>query len=85
MAAQGYKLVELCSPKGYATLGFGSLVNMKTADIKSIINDAGLTCPSCHFGSGELTDDLDGRIEWSQQMGLTQMICSTFWLPKELH
>ena len=55
---------------------------MKTADIKSVINDAGLTCPSCHFGSGELTDDLDGRIEWSQQMGLTQMICSTFWLPK---
>jgi hypothetical protein len=29
-----------------------------------------------------LFDDLDGRIEWSQQMGLTQMICSTFWLPK---
>ena len=82
MADESYKLIEMCSPKGYATLGFGSLVNMKTADIRSIINDAGLTCPSCHFGSGELTDDLDGRIEWSQQMGLTQMICSTFWLPK---
>lgn len=82
MANQGYKLIEMCSPKGYATLGFGSLASMKTADLKSMINDAGLSCPSCHFGSGELFDDLDGRIEWSQQMELTQMICSTFWLPK---
>jgi sugar phosphate isomerase/epimerase len=82
IADQGYQLVEMCSPKGYATIGFGPLVNMKTADMRSIITDAGLSCPSCHFGFGELTDDLDGRIEWSQQLGLTQMICSTFWLPK---
>jgi len=82
MAAQGYQLVEMCSPKGYVDSGFGPLVDMKTADMRSIINDAGLTCPSCHFGFGELTDDLDGRIEWAQQLGLTQMICSTFWLPK---
>lgn len=82
MAGLGYQLVEMCSPKGYATIGFGPLVNMKTTDMRSIINDAGLSCPSCHFGFGELTDDLDGRIEWAQQIGLTQMICSTFWLPK---
>src|SRR5438045_649841 len=82
IAAQGYKLVEMCSPKGYATIGFGPLVNMKTTDMRTIITDAGLNCPSCHFGFGELTDDLDSRIEWAQQLGLTQMICSTFWLPK---
>jgi sugar phosphate isomerase/epimerase len=82
MAAQGYKLVEMCSPKGYATIGFGPLVNMKTADMRSIITDAGLSCPSCHFGFGELTDNLDDRIEFAQQLGMTQMICSTFWLPK---
>jgi sugar phosphate isomerase/epimerase len=82
VAGQGYQLVEMCSPKGYVDSGFGPLVDMKTSDMRSIINDAGLTCPSCHFGFGELTDDLDGRIEWAQQMGLTQMICSTFWLPK---
>ena len=82
VAGQGYQLVEMCSPKGYATLGFGPLVNMKAADMRKIINDAGLSCPSCHFGSGELFDDLDSRIEWSKELGLTQMICSTFWLPK---
>jgi len=82
MSAQGYKLIEMCSPKGYATIGFGAFVDMKPADMRKIINDAGLTCPSCHFGSAELFDDVDGRIEWAQQLGLTQMICSTFWLPK---
>jgi sugar phosphate isomerase/epimerase len=82
MAGQGYQLIEMCSPKGYAEIGFGSLVNMKASDMRSIINDAGLNCPSCHFGFGELTDDLDSRIEWSKELGLTQMICSTFWLSK---
>ena len=82
MAGQGYKLVEMCSPKGYVDSGFGPLVDMKTADMRSIINDAGLICPSSHFGFGELTDDLDGRIEWAHDLGLTQMICSTFWMPK---
>src|SRR5215831_6914845 len=81
MSAQGYQLVEMCSPKGYVDSGFGSLVDMKPTEMKRIINDAGLHCPSCHFGFGELTNDLDGRIEWARQLGLTQMICSTFWLP----
>lgn len=81
MAGFGYKIVEMCSPAGYANSGFGFLANMSAADIKSIITDAGLTCPSCHFGFGELTDKLDDRIEFAQQLGLIQMICSTFWLP----
>lgn len=85
VSAQGYQLVEMCSPKGYKDIGFGPLVNMKTSDMRSIINDAGLTCPSCHFGFGELTtDQLDDRIEFANKLGMTQMICSTFWLPKEV-
>jgi sugar phosphate isomerase/epimerase len=83
MSEMGYKLIELCSPKGYAQIGFGFLSNMKTADIKKTINDAGLECPSCHFGFGEFTDDnIDDRIQFAHDLGLTQMICSTFWLPK---
>lgn len=82
MASQGYQLIEMCSPKGYATSGFGAFVDMKATDIRSVITDAGLSCPSCHFGFGELTDNLDDRIEFAKQLGLTQMICSTFWLPK---
>lgn len=83
MAGLGYKQTEMCSPKGYESIGYGPLVKIQPAEMKKMINDAGLTCISCHFGAGELTTDkLDERIEWAQQLGLTQMICSTFWLPK---
>jgi sugar phosphate isomerase/epimerase len=82
MAGEGYQLVEMCSPQGYADSGFGALVNIKPSELRSMITDAGLSCPSCHFGFPELTDKLDDRIEFAQQLGLSQMICSTFWLPK---
>jgi sugar phosphate isomerase/epimerase len=83
MADMGYKVVEMCSPKGYAQIGYGPLVSMKTADMRSIINDAGLACPSCHFTFGEFADDKLGEsIEFAQQLGLSEIICSTFWLPK---
>lgn len=83
MADQGYKLIEMCSPKGYEQIGFGAFTKMKTTDIRKTIEDAGLTCPSCHFGFAEFNDEnIDDRIQFAKDLGLTQMICSTFWLPK---
>ena len=82
VAKQGYKLVEMCSPKGYVNAGFGALVNMDPGEMKKIINDAGLQCPTCHFGLTELTDNLDDRIEFAKGLGLSAMICSSFGLPK---
>jgi sugar phosphate isomerase/epimerase len=83
IAGMGYQLTEMCSPKGYEMIGFGPLVKIKAKDMRSIITDAGLSCPSCHFGFGEFADDkLDDRIEFAKELGLSQMICSTFWLPK---
>lgn len=83
MADQGYKLLEMCSPKGYINAGFRPLASMKTSDMRSIINDQGLSCPSCHFGMSELNEHLDDRIEFAQQLGLTEMICSSFGLPEK--
>ncbi|HEY4110235.1 sugar phosphate isomerase/epimerase family protein [Puia sp.] len=83
MAGFGYRLTELCSPVGYETIGFGFLKGKTGQEIKSIINDAGLECPSCHYGFGELAPDkIDKSIEFAHALGLSQMICSTFWLPK---
>jgi len=81
MAGFGYELVEMCAPKDYASIGFGAFVGMKPAELKNMINDSGLSCPSCHFGWGGLKDALDDRIEFARELGLSQMICSTFWLP----
>lgn len=82
MAGMGYKLIELCSPPAYKDSGFGFLLSMPTADIKRTIEDAGLHCPSCHFGFSELTDHLDDRIAFARAMGMTQMVCSSFGIPK---
>jgi len=41
MAGHGYKLVEMCSPQGYATIGFGPLASIKPSDMRKIITDSG--------------------------------------------
>jgi len=81
MAGLGYQTVEMCSPPGYVSTGFAPLVNMKAAEMRRIIDDAGLTCPSCHFTFGELKEKLDDRIEFAKQLGMSLMVCSSFWLP----
>ena len=84
MAGMGYQQLEMCYPEGYKNSGFGPLAAMKTSDIKAAISDAGLACPSSHFGHADLLDDtkLGKSIQFAHEMGLTQMICSTFGLPK---
>lgn len=83
MAALGYSTTEMCYPVDYAAIGYGFMKDMKPAEIKGVIEDAGLKCYSSHFGMGGLAPDkIDASIEWAKAMGLTQMICSTFWLPK---
>jgi len=82
MAGLGYQYIEMCSPQGYKDIGFGEFAKMSTADVRKTIADAGLGCISCHFGFGELAEDkIDQTISFAHDMGLTQMICSTFWLP----
>ena len=83
MADLGYKQIEMCSPKGYEQSGFGAFTKMKTAYIRKTIEDAGIKCPSCHFGAAEFNDEnIDDRIQFAKDMGMTQMICSSFGLPK---
>ncbi|HMJ62168.1 MAG TPA: sugar phosphate isomerase/epimerase [Bryobacteraceae bacterium] len=81
LAGAGFQTVELCSPVGYADTGFAGLANYKPADIRKILNDAGLTCESSHFSMQELRDDLAGRIVWAKELGLTQMFVPTLTGP----
>jgi sugar phosphate isomerase/epimerase len=81
MAGLGYKEVEFCSPLGYSGTPFEKFNGMKGSELRRIITDAGLKCESSHYGMGELRDHLDNRIEWSLEMGITQIIASSFWLP----
>jgi len=83
MAGQGYQSVEMCSPPGYESSGFGPLMKMKAAEMRKIVEDAGLILQSTHYGMGELREKLSERIDFALESGQKQMICSSFWLPKE--
>lgn len=81
MADLGYSEVEMCSPLGYTGTPFEKFNNLSGTELRKMIEDTGLKCTSSHYGMGELRDHLDNRIEWAQQMGMKQMICSSLWLP----
>jgi sugar phosphate isomerase/epimerase len=83
IAAGGYRMIEMCSPPGYVKAGFGSLVNLKAAEIRRMIHGAGLGCESCHFQFRELKENLDDRIAYARELGLKQMILATFALPRD--
>jgi sugar phosphate isomerase/epimerase len=82
LAADGFKTIEMCSPPGYVKYGFGPLASMKPSEMRKKIHAAGLNCQSCHFGFQELKDSLDARIVFARELGLKQMIVSTFSLPE---
>jgi len=82
MADLGYQSVEMCSPPGYESSGFGPLMKIKASGMKKIVNDAGLVLESTHYGFGELRENLSERIDFALESGQKQMICSSFWLPK---
>lgn len=83
MAGLGYETVEMCSPPGYESSGFGPLMKIKAPEMKRIVEDAGLILESTHYGMGELRNNLSERIDFALESGQKQMICSSFWLPKD--
>jgi sugar phosphate isomerase/epimerase len=83
VAAMGYQNIEMCSPPDYKDLGFGPLAGMPAAEMREKIRAAGLACESCHYPFAGLKPHLDERLAFAKELGLKQMIISTFWLPKE--
>lgn len=81
MATLGYSQVEMCSPLGYMGAGFAQLHKKSGIELRKMVDDAGLKCVSSHFSFGELKSNLEDRIEWSKQMGISQMILASFGLP----
>jgi sugar phosphate isomerase/epimerase len=80
IAAIGYKNIEMCSPPGYEKSGYGPLVGMKASEMREKIGAAGLKCESCHYQFREMKENLDERIAFAKELGLKQMILSTFGL-----
>ncbi len=74
LAGAGFQTIELCSPVGYADMGFAGLAKYTGTELKRILADAGVTCVSSHFGITELRENQERSIAWAKDVGLTQMI-----------
>jgi sugar phosphate isomerase/epimerase len=83
MATLGYQSVEMCSPPGYESSGFGPLMKLTAKEMKQIINDAGLQFQSTHYGFGEFRNNLAERIDFANESGQKQMILSSFGLRQD--
>jgi sugar phosphate isomerase/epimerase len=83
LAAAGFQTIELCSPVGYADSGFAGLAKYTGAELRRILGDAGVTCVSSHFGIQELRKNMEGRIAWAKDVGLTQMIVPSLEGPEK--
>lgn len=83
LAAMGFQNIEMCSPPDYKDLGFGPLTSMPAAEMRGKIQAAGLRCESCHYPFAGLKPHVEERLAYAQELGLKQMIISTFWLPKD--
>ncbi|MEX2262530.1 MAG: TIM barrel protein [Bryobacteraceae bacterium] len=82
LASIGYKTIEMCSPQGYRGPGFEPLAGMKASEMRQRIQAAGLSCESCHYTMRELRENLPERIAFAQELGLKQMILSSFSVGK---
>jgi sugar phosphate isomerase/epimerase len=74
LADAGFQTIELCSPVGYADLGYGGLAKYKGTELRKILGDAGVSCVSSHFGIAELRENHERAIAWAKDVGLTQMM-----------
>ena len=83
LAGLGYRTIEMCSPPGYSNSGFGPLAGMQAAEMRKRVQDAGLRCESCHYQFREMKESLDDRIAFAKELGLKQMVVSTFGLRPE--
>jgi sugar phosphate isomerase/epimerase len=83
LATIGYRTIELCSPPSYEKSGFAPLVKMKAAEVRKVIEGAGLRCESCHYQFQELKEKLDDRIAYAKELGLKHMVLSTFGLRQD--
>ena len=83
MADLGYQSVEMCSPSGYESSGFGPLMSMSGLEMKSIVEDSGLVLESTHYTMGELRNNLKERMDFALESGQRQMICSSFGLSEK--
>jgi sugar phosphate isomerase/epimerase len=60
---------------GYQEVELYSFFDRKAAEVRRLLEDAGLRCVSAHYGVPALRDDLAVKIDYAKELGLQFMIC----------
>ena len=82
MADIGYQTTRnVLSCRIYERRLWAALASLKATDIRRMIEDSGLHCYSCHFGIGDLSDNLDKSVDFAHELGLKQIVCPGLDVP----
>jgi len=82
LADAGFQTIELCSPIGYATNGFGSLSKYTGAELRAMLGDLGLKCESTHVSMREMRSGHEATAAWANDVGITQMMVASLGGPQ---
>jgi len=81
LRAAGFETIEMCSPPAYGR-DYAAFAKMSGTEMKQTFAAAGVKCESCHYGFKELKENLDERIAFAKELGLKQMVLSSFGMPQ---
>jgi sugar phosphate isomerase/epimerase len=62
---------------GYQEVEAAGFYNHSAAEVNKALKDAGLKCPSAHYGFPQVTTQLDQIIAFGHEIGLKYIVCST--------
>ena len=72
LAGIGTRRIELCSPWSYGE--FAGFKDYKPADLKKLLSSHNIVAESCHYGMSEFKSNLDERIAWAKELGMTSTV-----------
>lgn len=81
LASIGTRRLELCSPWSYRE--FFPMKEMKTAELKKLLDEHRLTAESCHCNLTELKNNLEERAAWAKELGMKQLILASMPIPRD--
>jgi sugar phosphate isomerase/epimerase len=81
LASIGTRRIELCSPWSYRE--FAGFKDLKTAELKKLLDENKITAESCHYNLNELKTNLSERADWAKELGMKQMILASMPIPRQ--
>ena len=60
---------------GYSEVEFAGYYDRSAADIRALLDEVGLSAPSCHIPIEQLQEDMAGTLEMASEVGHSYVVC----------